>query len=861
MMSCRGAQERLRRASPLALVGLLLSCDPTEPDARTPPSAPPLEVEYAGCRAVLIPGPVCVLDTSRKLQLWVGAPPDAGVEIQVDAGKIDSASERIRNGRGFSLVLPAQATRVDVLVSARQEQASWSLSLGKPESLQHRQGSFRDLLGENRQEMQLVQNHIENRQLSAASEMLHSLRLPPEAPAESRFFAAYYRGALAQREGDYRQALDELQRSVEIAERVKLDVYKRMAEEVLALLLREMGRSRESAELFERLNETLQAASPCEEARLLNNQAWSALLAREAGESFRDPTPFFERALKTYATCERTTLEERVTILLNLTLAHLQEGRLPRAKDLLAQAREIEPHGPIPHMLWRLDLEARIARREGRPEEALNLFGDLEDLAAETSSPDGRLRAAFGQAQSLRDLGDPAAALETLNKAEGLLDAQSLQVPVHEGRATFVATRQAFVSFHIELLLDQGQIAKALEVARRARSRVLRQLAHADRLANLPPDQRADWMHLVTDYRERRAALEARAKDDWKLLGDQRQHELALRSLEKEAVNKLLDQAFLVFGDPEKRPEEGRLAPRPGELILVYHPLSPTSWVGFAADGKTVTPYRFELSPATPSSPTKELGHLLLHPFRALIRKADRIRVLACGRLQGVDFHALPFDGDVLLARVPVVYGLDLPLSAARAPAPERHALLVADPRDDLPGALTEARSVLKVLRSGSRPWVAEDLKGAEASAKAVRGRLAGVDLLHYAGHGTFSGFGGWESSLLLAEESQLTLGDLLALKRVPAWVVLSSCDTGQSSTEVPVSGLGLAQAFLLAGSREVVASTRPAADREVPAFFAEFYQQLDREPDLAVALQRAQLSWRKRAPGEDWESFRLFEP
>lgn len=841
------------RGALLLSLAIGTACAPPPPVPS--PSAPPLEVEYAGCKAVLIPGPVCVLDPSRKLQLWAGAP-DAGIEIQVDGKRIDTAAELIRDGQRFSLVLPSGAKRVDMLVAAREGAAPWSLSLGEPLV---RQGSFHDLLGETRQEMQLVHKNIEDRQLSMAHEKLHSLRPSPEAPAESRFLRGYYRGVLAEREGDYRQALDEFQSSVEIAERVKLDVYKRMAEEVLALLLREMGRSRESAELFKRLNETSQAASPDVEARLLNNQAWSALLAREAGEVFKDPTPLFERALETYAACE--CLEKRVTVMLNLALAHLQEGRLSKAKDLLAQARALEPHGPIPHTLWRLDLEARIARREGRPEEALSLFDDLEELASGTSSPDGRLRAAFGQAQCQRDLGDQAAALETLRKAEALLDAQSLQVPVHEGRETFVATRQAIVSFHIELLLDQGQIPQALEAARRARSRVLRQLAHADRLASLPRDRRAYWARLLMDYQERRAALEARAKNDWKLPGDQRRQERAARRLEAEAVKKLLDKAFLVFGDSEERPEEREFPPRPGELILVYHQLSPTGWVGFAAAGKTVTARRFELPPAIPSRPTKELGRQLLQPFSAAIRKADRIRVLACGRLQGVDFHALPFDGDILLARVPVVYGLDLPVSTASAPAPERHALLVADPRDDLPGALAEARKVLKVLESGFRPWSTEELKGAEASAETVRGRLENVGLLHYAGHGTFSGFGGWESSLLLAEDTQLTLGDLLALERVPAWVVLSSCDTGRSSTEIPISGLGLAQAFILAGSREVVASTRPAADREVPAFFAELYQQWDREPDLAVALQHAQLSWRKRAPGEDWESFRLFEP
>ncbi len=335
-------------------------------------------------------------------------------------------------------------------------------------------------------------------------------------------------------------------------------------------------------------------------------------------------------------------------------------------------------------------------------------------------------------------------------------------------------------------------------------------------------------------------------------------HEQAARKAAAEGVNKLLDQAFLVLGEPGEQPGEAPPALQPGELILAYHQL-PRGWVGFAAYGKSVLAHRFEL-PLDILSQSEEVARRLLLPFRVPIEQAKRIRILPTGPLQGVDFHALPYDGDVLLARSPVVYGLDLPVVGNPAQPAGRHALLVADPRGDLPGALHEARAVREVLESGSRPWVTEELKSSDASAEAVRGRLAAADLLHYAGHGIFSGFSGWESSLLLAKETRLTLGDLLALERVPAWVVLSGCDTGRSSAETPVESLGLAHAFLLAGSQAVVASTRSAPDTTVPVFFTDLYQQWDREPDLAVALQHTQLSWR-RNPGVDWAGFRLFEP
>jgi tetratricopeptide (TPR) repeat protein len=826
--------------------GILVAC-------AAPPTIP-MEVEYAGCQAVLVPGPVCVLGESRELRLWVEAPLESRIEIQAGGSPLEAAGETVQDGQSFSLTLPAGAKKLDVLVETPQGRASWTLPLAAAAGAGPR---ARDVIREVDEKQTVMDADILARRLGKVRETLDSLRIPSQAPAELRYIAAYYRGLLTEREGDYRSALAAVQEAGEIAERVGWKNYQRTAEEEMALLLREVGRSGESAQLFERLLRT-PAANSCEEARLLNNQAWSALLAREAGERFADPSPRLARALEEYQACTSATIGDKGNVLFNLALAHLQEGRLRQAKDFLSRAQEMEPHAPIPHRLWSLDLEGRIALRERRTAQALRRFADLEKLALETSASDGRLRAAFGQAQTHEVLGDPAAALKVLAATEALLDEQSLQVPIQEGRETFVAARQAVVGLHIEILLDQGRTAQALDVARHARSRVLRQLASSSRMKKLPADRRTRWERLLTDYHERRAALEERAKDDWKLPLDQVPREEAARKAEAEALKKLLDEAFLILGDPGEQPGATPPPPRPGELILAYHPLR-HGWVGFAAGGTAVAANRFELPPDL--SHTDELSRRLLVPFRAAIRQARRLRILSSGPLQAVDFHALPFDGDVLLASAPVVYGLDLP--AARRPARPagRHALLVADPRGNLLGALDEARAVGKALRSGPSPWTVEELKAGQASSTTVGSRLATADLLHYAGHGIFAGFGGWDSSLLLAEDTRLTLGDLLALDRVPAWVVLSGCDTGRSSAETPVESLGLAQGFLLAGSQAVVASTRPVDDRSAPELFTALYREWEREPDLAVALQRAQLSWRKKHPRADWQSFRLFEP
>lgn len=845
-----------------ALPGALLLLGGINAACASPPLAVPPEVEYAGCQSVLLPGPVCVLAESRELRLWVRAPPEA-IEIQAGGKRIDTSGEPVQDGQRFSVTVPPGADSADVLVQTQQGRAAWSLVLAEPEDgqpsgplvRQARQARSRDLLRDVAETARPLHELIARRQLAAAREMLDVLGLPPRAPAKFRYHVAYNRGLLAEKEGDYRSAMAEIQKAVEIAERVKEERYQWLAEEKRALLLRGVGRSRESAELFERLAGAPHPRDSCEVSEFLNNRAWSALLAREAGESFADPTPLLTRALETYETCKRFTPETEVNVLLNLALACLQEGRLPEAKDHLAQVRELEVHATLPHQMWWLDLEARIALGEERPAEALSLFERLEDLALGTGMPDGRLRAAFGQARCHEDLGDRTAALETLSRAEDLLDEQSLQVPLHEGRETFMATRQAVVNLHLELLLAEGRSAEALAAARHARSRMLRQLERSDRLASLAPDRRARWDRLLTDYQQKRASLEERASDDWKLATDQLRRERAARAAETKAAKKLLDEAFLLLADPGEQPGEVLPPPRPGELILAYHPL-PGGWVGFAADGEEVAVHRFDLPPGVLSDPV-ELARLLLLPFRVPIERSERIRVLPSGPLQDVDFHALPFAGDVLLVGRPLVYGLDLPVPSGPEERVGRRALLVTDPRGDLPGTLAEAQTVKDALGA----WTITELKTGRASAKAVRDRLATADLLHYAGHGAFSGLGGWESSLLLADDTRLTLGDFLVLERVPAWVVLSGCDTGRSSAETPVENLGLAQAFLLAGSRTVVASIRPADDLEMPGFFSELYRQWGQEPDLAVALQRAQLSWRRRSPRADWAGFRLFEP
>jgi CHAT domain-containing protein len=252
------------------------------------------------------------------------------------------------------------------------------------------------------------------------------------------------------------------------------------------------------------------------------------------------------------------------------------------------------------------------------------------------------------------------------------------------------------------------------------------------------------------------------------------------------------------------------------------------------------------------------LARCLLQPFRAQIEQAQQIRVLPYGVLRNVDFHALPFDGDVLLAVAPVVYGLDLPALPPSA-TPSQRALVVADPRGNLPAARREAELVEQALQDGRR-FSAQTIVGADARAGELRRRLGEVDLFHYAGHAVFGGADGWESVLPLAQSSELTLSDILALARVPRWVVLSGCETARSGEAAPAESLGLAQAFLAAGSSAVLAAVRPVADRTAAQLMAAYYAAWTDTMPAGAALRVAQLGLRREDPGADWSSFRIVE-
>ncbi len=714
---------------------------------------------------------------------------------------------------------------------------------------------------------------IEEKRFAEARELLDSLPVAATGgSADARNTVAYWRGVLAEETGDLRAAMASMARAAEEAERAGDTRDWIFASDLLVRQLNTVGLIDAAADLYGRMQPRVaelcfgegadSARDACDCARLGVNLAWAGLLALEAGRGAVEPDPaslledaervFTAQQARGEATC--VAPDDLPNLRLNRALTALHAG------DPAAARRHLERAGvdgkSFPRLaLWQLDVEGRILLAEDQPAAALERYRELGRGAELSASPEAAWRAAVGRAMALEALGRAGESLDACAEAEDRLDRESLLVPMHAGRERFIAQRQRASRFCLDLLLRGGRHDRALAAVRRSAGRALRALRVDARIAGLRPADRDAWRRAAGVAGETRREIEDLAARIWSGVPRDEQERLE-RTIEskRRTLLELFDELAAAGGAP---PRVEPAPPGAGTVLLAYHPL-PVGWAAFAAVRDGVAVRRLDEAFETPlaARPGEELAALLIEPFTAEIRRATEIHVVAPGALREVDFHALPFDGDLLLAHAPVVYRLGLPAVAGEAPD-GFEALVVAGP--GLLEATAEAAAVRRVLESRPGAWRVDLLDGAAASGREVRRRLPEVDLLHYAGHADFDrATRGWDSHLALAGGGRLTVGDVLAAPGVPRWVVLSGCQTGRDAGASPVPGIGLAQAFLVAGSEAVVAATADVSDAEARAMMELLYRHWDASPALAAALQKAQLERRSQTQTPDWRHFRI---
>ncbi|MCU0664545.1 MAG: CHAT domain-containing protein [Myxococcota bacterium] len=873
----------------------------------------PLEVWYDGCSSVW-QGPVCLLGSERQMFLWIKTAPSA--QIEIDFGKNERVVELapLDGGKRYKVAVPRGEKLGRVSASTDEARGSWQLALQEEPVEPSWLGEARTLRKEpnTKEAIRLVEPHLNDPEpmwkaralglrgrlamdlgqteqacafLAQAGELNEEIGHDSEAVADRtalafqhieftrRFdearrvlertklrqtgaiaevvYLAESKAKLATITGDIRGALSHLRPASRLAARSGRIDLSACVDLELSLAEGLLGFHDKAAQ---RLASLRQLASgelpPCLRFSILTNEAWALILSAEAtGQPSRDPIALFEEAAKLLdGPCSMPL--ERTNAQVNLALAYLQAGELDKSKAALVWFANHPSEHTTLEEAWKLEVMGRTDLAEGEISKALALFVEQERVAELAVLPFELWRAIVGQARALLAQEKLPAALERYEEAATLSEQALFSVPVGAGRAAFVAQQRSAIRERLSLLLRLGRPEVALKLARKERTRVWESVRLGTVPSTAPPQQRAQVDRALGDYWTLRSRLDESAAADWQLPADQAEQVRQERQAQLATLNDLLDAALGTKNHPTAEPSPEVAM---GTLRLVFFPMASSSWLAFAQDEVGVE--IAVLDAVDSRSASIELSQKLLAPFEERLQRCQKVEVLTTGQLEQVDFHALPWHGQPLDYQKLVVYGMDLP--AVSAPTSDQRPVVVAvvDPGYDLPQARGEAQLLAQTVGQGNAQLRLFDR--ANVSAAQLGKELNQASLFHFSGHGSFDDSAGWDSALVLSEGARLSVSDVLALRNAPGQVVLLGCETARSERNGP-GGMGIAHAFLLAGSQLVVAMSRPVRDDLAAQLSSELYRYYQGEVLGPQDVRSALLRLHSSSPEDDWNSVRI---
>jgi hypothetical protein len=485
--------------------------------------------------------------------------------------------------------------------------------------------------------------------------------------------------------------------------------------------------------------------------------------------------------------------------------------RTVRALEVLPDLRDVRLD------VWRTDILGRWFLRKKAPAQALLAFDGQTRRARVAGLAQEEFRGQVGAGRALLALRRRAAGITRLRAALSLLEVMLREIPIGDGRGSFLDGHDDCVRDLVSALVESGAVRDAMEVARWMRTVELVNATRADRLHGLDASDRRHWDEALGRYQRIRKMLARQAEDDWETPRANLARVQAGRQAAAEEARAALDEAYRLLGGSDSPTAARRPPAAPGDLILCFFP-GENGWYLFAETSSATKVRRFSDSELDDPSGAANL----LATLAPEVRAARRLRLLPYASANRVDWPFVDLDGRPLISTLEVEYGLDLPARPSEGSSPDSalRGLVVADPTGDLPAALGEAELVARMLPG----WRLTRLQGAAATRTALLERLPQTDLFHYAGHAEVSAAQSLESALLLAGNSRMDLGDVLAAASVPRLVVLSACEAAGASSG-HISLMGLAQGFVAAGAHAAIAPTGIVSDRAAQAFFEAFYR------------------------------------
>ncbi len=658
---------------------------------------------------------------------------------------------------------------------------------------------------------------------------------------EGKVALTYYEGLHALERFAFVAAHGSLTAAAERARELGLASVASSALEAHGLLLERLGRFDGALAQLARARAVLGARAQESEARARHaiNVSWVRLRMFEATPT-RAHAELAERCLLEAFALASAALD-RAEVGTNLAWLGVRRANAPEARRWLREAEALDPRRETygaPYWDW---LNGEVQALEGERELARHSFSRALVLARTGRAPqDLSWLSAASLAQLSAQEGRMPEALKGFREASALLFSHERFLSHALGRATFLGGQRATFDRAIAFFLEHGHhddVLSLVERALAARRRAARPCSACQGLAL--SSAHSSLLKRLGDTRE---SLRRLASDEGLLPPQaERARAATLASLQKTERDLALELSEL-FDREREAPRDAPLparslqaALRAGELLVIEHA---------TAAG---LPLRLFVS-----KQGVEASVAGSHSIAEVVARTAAQHVYFVAPLDGtVPAAAQPWE-EALVERTSVsrLDRLD-GLLEDRAPhqaRPER-VLVIADSRQDLPHARREGRRVAEAL--AGRLLVAE-----RASRTTVLAELSRAAYLHVAGHAESRPLHPAGDALLLADDAALTALEIARLPSPPDVVVLSTCGERALDPRTEPTSAELAEAFLAAGTRLVVAARRSAGDGEAERFMDLYTEHLSRSaPEQALRTASATL----RARGDPaWDLFYL---
>jgi CHAT domain-containing protein/Tfp pilus assembly protein PilF len=260
-----------------------------------------------------------------------------------------------------------------------------------------------------------------------------------------------------------------------------------------------------------------------------------------------------------------------------------------------------------------------------------------------------------------------------------------------------------------------------------------------------------------------------------------------------------------------------------------------------------------------PTAPGQSLYNELVKPAEGLIKKGSRVFIVGDDALSSLNFETLQTPGEgshYWIEDVTITNAKSLQLLSVKenkaAQFVDKRILLMGDPvyqkhqYAELLNASTEITKIASHFSVDHRTV----LTGSQASPEAYQRIQAGhFDYIHFVAHATANMTIPLDSAVVLSSNHddatvyKLYARDILRQNLHADLVTLSAC-YGSGLRNYSGEGLvGLAWAFLRAGSHHVIGAMWEVSDVSTPELMDHFYSELARGSEPDVALRSAKLS------------------